>query len=243
VLWALHQLRVRSPLVDLRTSTRPVVLLTNLATPLIGLAMFASFMLVPLQLQAPAATGYGYGAPVMVAGVCMVPMSLGILFFSPLSARLSAKRGAHITLLCGGLIMFVGNVLMTLLPGHLVLLVPLLLLLSTGAALCFSAMPTLIMTWVPNTETASANSLNALLRTIGTSTCAALAGTFLAAFTMTVDGTQVASATGHVLTYWIAAGGALAAALLAGSVSVVIRRAVPKDATLGGNQEADLATR
>ncbi|GAB3443749.1 MFS transporter [Actinophytocola sediminis] len=244
VLWAVYQLRVRSPLVDLRTSSRPVVLLTNLSTPLIGLAMFASFMLVPLQLQAPTATGYGFGASVMVAGVCMIPMGLGLLFFSPVSARLSARRGAHVTLLCGALIMLVGNILMTLLPGHLALLVPLLLMLSIGTALCFSAMPTLIMNWVPNTETASANSLNALLRTIGTSTCAALGGTFLATFTMTVDGRQVASASGYVLTYWIAAGGALTAALLAVSVSFAIRRAgqeVSQDTRI--EDDADLAAR
>ncbi|OLF12269.1 hypothetical protein BLA60_09800 [Actinophytocola xinjiangensis] len=245
-LWSVHQLWVRSPLVDLRTSSRPVVLLTNLATPLIGLAMFASFMLTPLQLQAPLETGYGHGASVLVGGVCMVPMGLGILVFSPLSAKLSARRGAHVTLLCGALLMLVGNVAMTTLPGHLALLMPLLLVLSTGSALCFSAMPTLIMNWVPNTETASANSLNALLRTIGTSTCAALGGTFLAIFTMDVDGTEVASATGFELTYWIGAAGALAAAVLAGSVAFAIRRAgrdVTDEARLDGDQDADLASR
>ncbi|MCT2583576.1 MFS transporter [Actinophytocola sp. S1-96] len=224
-VWTVHQLRVRAPLVDLRTSARPVVALTNLATTLVGVGMFASFMLIPLQLQAPAATGHGFGVSVLVAGVCMVPMGLGMLLFSPLSARLSARRGAHVTLMCGALVMAVSNVCLALLPGSLVLLVPLLLVLSVGTALCFSAMPTLIMDWVPNTETASANSLNALLRTIGTSTCAALGGTFLAAFTTTVDGNRVASSTGFVLTYWIAAAASVAAAVLASLVAVAIRRA------------------
>lgn len=249
VLWAAHQLRVRSPLVDLRTSARPAVLLTNLATVLVGVGMFASFMLAPLQLQAPTSTGYGAGVSVMVAGVCMAPMGLGVLVFSPVSARLSAWRGAHVTLLCGALVLVAGNMLLTLVPGRLVLLVPLLLVVSIGTALCVSALPTLIMTWVPNTETASANSLNALLRTIGTSTCAALAGTFLAAYTITVDDTPLASATGFVLTYWIAAGASLAAAVLAGAIAVVIRRAgrdvhgVGRVDGLVGGTEPDLATR
>ena len=115
-VWSLHQLRVRSPLVDLRTSAQPVVLLTNLATALVGVGMFASFMLTPLQLQAATATGYGFGVSVMVAGVCMIPMGLGMLFFSPVSAKLSARRGAHVTLLTGALIMVVGNVWQALLP-------------------------------------------------------------------------------------------------------------------------------
>lgn len=246
LLWAVHQLRVRSPLVDLRTSARPVVLLTNLATVLVGLGMFASFMLTPLQLQAPAETGYGAGVSVLVAGLCMVPMGLGMLIFSPVSARLSAWRGAHVTLMSGALVMVVGNVLLTMMPGQLLQLLPLLLIVSIGTALCFAAMPTLIMTWVPNTETASANSLNALLRTIGTSTCAALAGTFLAAYTMTVNGTHVATSTGFVLTYWIAAGASLAAAVLAGAVTVVIRRTgreVARVTRLDGDPGADLAAR
>jgi MFS family permease len=242
-VWATHQLRVRSPLVDLRTSTRPVVLLTNLATTLVGVGMFASFMLTPLQLQASTATGYGFGVSVMLAGVCMLPMGLGMLFFSPVSAKISARRGAHVTLLCGALIMFVANVCQALLPGGLPVLIAVLMLLSIGTALCFSAMPTLIMSWVPATETASANSLNALLRTIGTSTCAAIGGTFLAAFTVRVDGAAVASSTGFQLTYTIAAGASLVAAGLAMAVTLVIRRAgghVAEVTELGGEADVDL---
>jgi MFS family permease len=181
-------------------------------------------MLTPLQLQADQATGYGFGVPVLVAGVCMIPMGLGILIFSPLSARLSSRRGAHTTLMTGALILSAANVWQALLPGSLAVLVSVLMLASIGAALCFSAMPTLIMDWVPVTETASANSLNALLRTIGTSTCAALGGTFLAAFTLDVGGAPVPSSTGFVLTYWIAAAASLVAAALAAAVAMVIRR-------------------
>lgn len=231
-LWTVHQLRVPAPLVDLRTSIRPVVLLTNSATALIGLGMFASFILVPLQLQAATGTGYGFGFSVLVAGVCMVPMGLGMLVFSPLSATLSARFGAHVTLLCGALVMLGCNVFQAFLPTNLLVLVPLLLVISIGTALCFSAMPTLIMSWVPATETASANSLNALLRTIGTSACAALAGTFLAAFTMRVDGETVPSPSGFALTYWVAAGASLAAAVLAAAVVAAARR--PADGSTTG---------
>jgi MFS family permease len=243
-VWSVHQLRVRSPLVDLRTSTRPVVLLTNLATVLVGFGMFASFMLTPLELQASPATGYGFGVSVLVAGVCMVPMSLGMLFFSPVSARLSTRRGAHVTLLTGALIMCVANVCAAMQPGSLAVLVSVLMVLSIGAALCFSAMPTLIMTWVPATETASANSLNALLRTIGTSACAAVGGTLLAAFTVDVGGRPAAAPAGYALTFAIAAAASLGAAALAAAVAVVVRRTDERLAAevtpLDGGDEVDL---
>jgi predicted MFS family arabinose efflux permease len=230
-LWAVHQLRVRQPLVDLRTSSRPVVLLTNTATVFVGVGMFASFMLTPLTLQASTATGHGFGVSVMVAGLCMVPMGLGMLFFSPLSARLSARRGAHVTLLVGALVMVAGNVAQALRPGNIPLLMVVLMVLSIGTALCFSAMPTLIMAWVPASETASANSLNSLLRTIGTSTCAAVGGTLLAA---------VPSATGFAVTYWMAAAASLGAACLALAVMAVIRRSARTTADVVATN-ADLA--
>jgi predicted MFS family arabinose efflux permease len=240
VLWAVHQLRVRQPLVDLRTSGRPVVLLTNAATTLVGVGMFASFMMTPLVLQASTATGYGFGVSVMVAGLCMVPMGLGMLFFSPLSAKLSARRGAHVTLLVGTLILVAGNVAQALLPGTIPLLMIVLMVLSIATALCFSAMPTLIMAWVPVTETASANSLNSLLRTIGTSTCAAIGGTFLAAYTIRVGGEVVPSATGFQVTYWMAAAASVGAAVLALAVARVIRRSARTTAEATDAVQADL---
>ncbi|MBB4908570.1 MFS transporter [Actinophytocola algeriensis] len=238
VLWAVHQLWVRQPLVDLRTSARPVVLLTNTATTLVGVGMFASFMMTPLLLQASTATGHGFGASVMVAGLCMVPMGLGMLFFSPLSAKLSARRGAHVTLLVGTLVLVVGNVAQALMPGNIPLLMVVLMVVSIGTALCFSAMPTLIMAWVPATETASANSVNSLLRTIGTSTCAAIGGTFLAAYTIRVDGTAVPSTTGFAVTFWMAAGACAGAAGLALAVATVIRRSARRAAEETGTVTA-----
>jgi MFS family permease len=190
---------------------------------LVGVGMFASFMLTPLLLQRSTETGHGFGVSVMVAGLCMAPMGLGMLLFSPLSAKLSARRGAQATLLTGALLLAVGNVAQALLPGNLALLMAVLMVLSVGAALCFSAMPTLIMAWVPVTETASANSLNSLLRTIGTSTCAAVGGTLLAAYPTRVDGSVVPATTGFQVTFWVAAAASVGAAGLALAVTAVIR--------------------
>ncbi|MGW5147453.1 MFS transporter [Rhodococcus koreensis] len=63
-LWAFHEMRLsarvarsaahpRQPLVDLRVSARTPVLLTNIASVLIGYAMFTSFMVSAQIFQAP----------------------------------------------------------------------------------------------------------------------------------------------------------------------------------------------
>jgi hypothetical protein len=48
------------------------------------------------------------------------------------------------------------------------------LLVSAGASLAFGAIPALVIGLVPASETASANGLNALMRSIGTSTSSAV---------------------------------------------------------------------
>jgi MFS family permease len=58
-LWIPFELRVCPPLVDIRTSARRPVLLTNIASVLVGFAMFCNLLAVSQLLQMPEATGYG----------------------------------------------------------------------------------------------------------------------------------------------------------------------------------------
>lgn len=71
--WGLYQLRSSSPLVDLRTSVRRTVLLTNLASVMLGVAFYAVSLVLPQLVQLPTATGYGLGESMIVAGLCMAP--------------------------------------------------------------------------------------------------------------------------------------------------------------------------
>ncbi len=54
-------------------------------------------------------------------------------------------------------------------------------IVGIGLAIAYAAMPTMIMASVPRSETASANSVNTLSRSLGTSIGAALYGTIIAA--------------------------------------------------------------
>ncbi len=65
--WGWWELRTRQPIVDLRTTARPRVLMTNLASIFVGVGMYASMLIVPQLLQYPEATGYGLGQS-MLAG-------------------------------------------------------------------------------------------------------------------------------------------------------------------------------
>lgn len=73
LLWGLMELRVKAPLVDLRTTARREVLLTNLASIMVGVSFYVVSLVLPQLLQLLTATGYGLGQSMVVAGLCVAP--------------------------------------------------------------------------------------------------------------------------------------------------------------------------
>ncbi|MFD0659133.1 MFS transporter [Thermocatellispora tengchongensis] len=82
-LWAWAELRIRAPLVDLRTTARRPVLLTNLSSVCVGFALFAMSLILPQVLQAPPETGYGLGLSLLETGLCLAPSGLVMMILSP----------------------------------------------------------------------------------------------------------------------------------------------------------------
>lgn len=221
--WTVYELWTTAPLVNLRASAKPMVLLTNLAAVLVGVAMFTSFVMIGQLLQAPDATGYGHGTSTLVAGLAMAPTGIAMLVFAPLSARLTAARGAPTTLLVGCVILGIANLLQAMLLASIPLVIAVVTLTAVGTTLAYAAMPTIIMAETPETETAAANSLNAVMRTIGTSTCSAGTGALLVTFTVTVDGHVLPSGTAYTAAFAIASGCAALAAPISCAL-ILLRR-------------------
>lgn len=92
VAFVLIELRITSPLVDVRTTARPALLLTNIASLFVGFALFATLIGTATYVQAPEATGYGFGKSILVGGLCMLPGGLAMLVLSPFSA---SGRSGH----------------------------------------------------------------------------------------------------------------------------------------------------
>lgn len=226
--WMPLELRTGQPLVDLRTSARRPVLLTNIASVLIGFAMFGNMLSTTQQLQMPEATGYGFGMSVVAAGLAMLPGGLAMVAFAPVSAMITRRWGARSTLITGALVIaagYVGRVFLTDAIWQIILGAT---IVSVGTAIAYAAMPTLIMRSVPITETASANGLNTLLRAIGTSTSSATVAALLAASTVTIGGIALPRLDAFQHIYWFAALAALASA----AVSVAIPARLPSTAAV-----------
>ncbi len=179
VLWGFFELAQKEPLVDLRVAARRPVLLTNLAAIAIGFGMMAQSIVVPQLLQAPESTGYGLGQTLLQAGLWMAPGGLVMMAFSPVSSRLMTRLGAKITLMVGASVLGFGYLVAFFLmdaPWQLLIASS---IASAGVGIGYAAMPTLIMGSVPISEAGSAVGINALMRSVGTTTAAAVMVTVL----------------------------------------------------------------
>ncbi|MGN0122220.1 MAG: MFS transporter [Rhodococcus sp. (in: high G+C Gram-positive bacteria)] len=214
-IWVPYELRVPVPMVDLRVSSRRPVLLTNIAGLFVGFAAYANTLSTTQQLQLPEITGFGFGLSAATAGLCMVPGGLTMLVVSPLSARMTARFGGRTTLLAAGLLMTVAYGFRMVFDDTVALIVIGSVLVSIGNAMAFATMPALIMGAVPLSETAAANGLNSLLRTIGSSSMSAVVAALVAGLTMEVAGTVFPAHSAFVAMFGIAGAATFSASLAA----------------------------
>lgn len=219
-VWFPYELRVSQPMVDLRTSARKPVLLTNIASILVGFSMYANMLSTTQQLQLPSVGGYGFGLSVVVAGLCMVPSGLAMVALAPVSAAITKRHGAKVTLIVGSLVLAVSYVARVFLTDEVWMVILGATVVSMGTAIAYAAMPTLIMRSVPITETASANGLNSLLRAVGTSTMSAVVAAVLTSVVVQVGPVALPTVDAFKEVFWYAA----IAALLSIGVSVFIPR-------------------
>lgn len=210
LVWGRWELRTSRPLVDLRVSARRPVLFTNLASVLVGFAMYAMSLTFPQLLQAPAETGYGLGQSMVAAGLALAPGGITMMLLSPVSARISARRGPRVTLMVGGAVIALGYTLGLVLMSQVWQIVLASVIISAGVGITYSAMPALIMGSVPVTETGAANGLNALMRSVGTSTSSAVMSVVLTQLSVGIGTLTVPTENAFRATFVIAIVAALA---------------------------------
>ncbi|MDG9716026.1 MFS transporter [Streptomyces sp. DH24] len=204
LLWGVMELRMAAPLVDLRTTARREVLLTNLVSIMVGVSFYVVSLVLPQLLQLPTATGHGLGQSMVVAGLCVAPLGLTMMFTAPVYARLSARYGPKTTLIIGMIVIGIGY------GGGLGLMdaawqtVVTSVVLGAGIGLAYSSLPALIVGAVPASETGAANGLNTLMRSIGTSTSSAVIGMVLANTADSVGGVEIPTMEGFRLSFLIA---------------------------------------
>ncbi|MCE0536572.1 MFS transporter [Kineosporia rhizophila] len=216
--WGLYETRTTEPLVDLRTTAKPRVLLTNIASVFIGIGMYAQMLVFPQLLQLPEATGYGLGQSMLAAGLWMAPAGIVMMVVSPIGGKLIDARGPKTALVLGATILAVGYGVSLFLMGSALGLMIAGLIISTGVAFAYGSMPALIMRAVPQSETAAANGFNTLMRSLGTTIGSAVIGVVLAQMTTSFGPVELASEDGFRVALIIGGAVALLSALVAATI-------------------------
>jgi predicted MFS family arabinose efflux permease len=211
VFWVWLQRRTPQPLADIAALARPPVLLTNVATLLVGFGMFGSYILIPTLAEADRSTGYGFGVDATRAGLLLLPGSLAMLFLGPLSGVIGTRFGNRISLAIGGLGTAAGLALLAWLHHDQLEVAIFATLMSGGIALAFAAMPNLILEAVPAQQTGEATGFNALVRSVGSSLGSQVSAAVLASGAVA----GVAADAGFRDAFLVSAGVALGSALIA----------------------------
>ncbi|MDF0532360.1 MFS transporter [Tsukamurella sp. 8F] len=222
IAWGAYELCIEAPLVDLRVSARPSIALTNLASVLVGFAMFALMLTMPQLLQLPSATGYGLGRGLLEAGLWMVPGGLVMMALSPVSARLTRTIGARTTLAAGAAVTSGGYFATLALRDTPWQLMIGSMIVFGGVGIAYSAMPALIMADAPVAESAAANGLNSLMRSVGTAIASAVVTSVLAGGATTLHGVAVPAKSGFTTVLILS--GAIAAGATAVALCIPRRR-------------------
>jgi EmrB/QacA subfamily drug resistance transporter len=210
--WVALQKRTEQPLADVELLARPPVLMTNIATLLVGFGMFGSFILIPQLAEAPESTGYGFGLDATGAGLLMLPGALVMLVAGPIAGRLVTRFGGKVPLSLGAFVSAAGLFMMAVDHGTQGAMVAWNVVLSIGIGLAFAAMPNLIFDAVPQSETGEATGFNTLVRSVGASLGSQIAAAVLTG--SVVAGAVLPSDDGYTTAFLVSAAIAAAAAVV-----------------------------
>lgn len=188
LLWIPWELRASQPVIDLRTTAYRPVLLTNITTFIVGIAMYANMLSSTQLLEMPTSTGYGFGFTVFHSGLALLPSAMAMVLMAPVAARIVTLFGPKTALMIGGLVLAAGYLFRTFFITGVWEIMLGAIIVSSGTMIAFSAAPNIIMRVVPITETSAANGLNNVMRTMGTSVSSAAVAAVLTGITMEVGG-------------------------------------------------------
>lgn len=177
--WAVYELRVDDPLVDLRLVRRRPVLTANVSGLLLGVVMYVSMVIITEFVQLE---GFGLGESVFVAGLTLVPLSVLSASVSRTLPWVTARVGSRPVIPFGALMVAAASLFFVFGHSHLWQTLVTTGLLGVGLGYTFAAMPGLIVGSVPAEETSSAMGFYQVSRYIGFAIGSGLAVTLLRAF-------------------------------------------------------------
>jgi len=191
--WARAEARSRNPLVDMTLMRLRGVWTANAGALLIGVGMYASFLIIPELVQAPARLGYGFGVSVTGAGLFMFPTAAVQLLLGPASGLLHRWLSLRAQLIGGQLGCAAGFASLALWHAAPWQVYAATTVLGVGFWLCLVALPNQVVAAVPAARTGSATAVNTVVRNVGGALGGQLAAAIIVSSATAATGAPAAS--------------------------------------------------
>ena len=217
----LVELRSVAPVVDVRTFRHGPIALLSLLTVVVGFVPYVFYIALPLLMQAPASTGYGWGISVTASALAMLPSAVMVFLGGRLTPVLVARFGGASTAVLAAAVMGVAAVVLAIWPTLPVVVIVGFALFGTGNGIGYAICAQLVVTWSPANETGAATGLNSVVRTIGSAAAAPVVTAVLAAGAMSAADPALAFS----FAFWIAAGASAVGVMVALVLLSMARRA------------------
>lgn len=180
VIWGLVERHVREPLVPLVMLRSRTLMVTHAAGLFIGFGMFTTFLAISAFVQVPEELGYGFSASVLETScIYLVPAATIGIITAPIGGYFVERFSGRTALIIASIIGLIGFVQMAVLHSqswHLILGG----VVTNGAfSMGYAALPALVVAEVRPEETAIANGVNSIARSIGSALGSALVITLL----------------------------------------------------------------
>ena len=180
--WWLWEKRAPRPLVSIAMLARRSMLFTNLATIFVGMGLYFAFLGLTQFVQVDRdVAGYGFGASVLEASVIyLLPGAVTGFVIALISGRFIDRYGARPVLVIAALVGIAGFLLIAFVHSEPWQVIIANILANAYISLGYGALPALVVGDSEAGETGVATGMNAIARTVGSSTAAALVAVLLA---------------------------------------------------------------
>ena len=181
VAWWFWERRAAHPLVSTGMLAKRAILLTNLATVFVGMGLYFAFLGLTQFVQiSREAAGYGFGANVLQASVYfLLPGALAGFLVALISGRFIDRFGARRVLVVAALAGIAGFAMLAVAHDRAWQVIVAGILANAYISLGYGALPALVVSEVDAGQTGVATSMNAIARTIGSSSAAAVVAVLL----------------------------------------------------------------
>ncbi|MFD9502955.1 MFS transporter [Streptomyces sp. NPDC060035] len=212
-VWAWWELRVDSPMINIRLFANRKLALTTIATMAIAIGPLGiTGFLLHIIKQSPTSAPVGLGLSASVSGALAFGTAIIGFLLAPVSGRISARTGSRRALMIGSVLGVINALALVLLHNSLVGVIISSVFLTMATSFMLSSTPNLVVECVPAENTSEATGVNTVARTafagVGTSVGTLVLSTSL------VPGTQFSTESAFLQVFAIM-GGCCVVALIA----------------------------